>query len=165
MMSKLKHGIFPLAVVLILFATKLTSCTEEEIEAKESVIGEWKVTSIESLYGVFTTNGHNGLTPVNEAGNLGFFNFSESGELTYSFTRNDTLYQNTTEWKLHSTKERVGFNNVTKHKLDVAGFLNFEVMFGDGTKNSARNASEIELTNWPNSPGRGVAIILVLSKQ
>jgi hypothetical protein len=143
------------------------SCNNEELDAKqanESLLGFWKVTSIESFYGEFTANGHNGLNIVKNEGNLGNFDFSSSGEVRYKFLRNDTTYQDTTTWVLRSRTElNTGFK-ITKFSLDMLGMRKSEVEFGNNVQNSQKNAQLAKFINWPDKPGYGVGFIISLSK-
>jgi hypothetical protein len=133
--------------------------------AMESINGFWNVTSIDSYYGEFITNGHNGLTTVRNEGNLGSFKFEQNGQVKYKFLRNDTIYQDPTNWVLKSGKElTVGFR-ATKYTVEVSTDYNFKVMFGDGSKNEMKDARKMELVHWPDKLSYGVGFVMTLSKQ
>ncbi|MEL6843127.1 MAG: hypothetical protein AAFP02_07910, partial [Bacteroidota bacterium] len=57
--------------LLLLLSLSLFSCQREEIQALESLEGEWNVVAIESLYGAFTRTGGNATEIVEDAGQLG----------------------------------------------------------------------------------------------
>lgn len=154
-----------LLLLILLSLTTLDSCIEEELEARESINGLWRVTTIESYYGEFTTHGHNGLDIVTNEGSLGSFEFEEDRQVKYKFLRNDTTYQDTASWVFTSTSERqVGFE-VTKYGLDISSDYSFGVTFGDNTRNSAKDARQMTLIQWPEHAGYGVGIVILLSKQ
>lgn len=122
--------------VLIGIITTYSSCANEEVSAKESLPGFWKVISIKSFYAQFSINGGNsGPNVISQEGDLGNFQFSENGVVSYMFLRNDTTYQDTTKWILQSRTERSSGFKVTKYSLDISSDLKFEVLFGNGAKN------------------------------
>lgn len=156
---------FSVFSLIVIFAL-LSSCLDDELKANESVTGLWEVTSIKSFYGQFTHNGgHSKLDIKSEEGNLGYFNFAGSGEVSYKFYRNDTTYEDNSKWYLRSRDERNSGFKITKYTLEILNDCAFEVKFGDGSKNSHKNTRRLELINWPNKPGFGVGIIMQLSKQ
>lgn len=154
-------SIFSLIAALV----TLSSCVDEEITAKESLVGYWKVTSIRSMYGHFTARGHNLDSVKSQEGDLGYFDFESNGTVTYKFLRHDTTYQNTTSWILETRKEQSGFFKVFKYELAILNEYQFEVTFGNSAKNSQVNAREMEFVQWPDKVGYGVGIVMELKKQ
>ena len=151
---------------IMLFGAMFSSCLDEEVKAKESVVGSWKVISIKSYYGQFSARGGSyGLNVISQAGDFGFFNFDDKGHADYKFVRNDTTYQNTAEWSLHSRNERVSGFRVIKYSLNISGDFEFDAAFGNGAKRSEVHARQLELTQWPNKSGYGVGIVMELEKQ
>ena len=163
MLTKLK--IFISILALFITVVNFSSCVDEEGEAQKSVIGSWRVTAIQSLYGQFTSNGHSGLDVKREEGNLGFFDFTDDGTASYNFVRNDTTYQNTTAWTLTSREERNTGFKVTKYTLTLTNDFRFETEFGDGSHNSTVKANQLKFIQWPDKPGYGVGIVIQLEKR
>ena len=154
----------PILSLLVVIAL-LSSCLDEGVKANESIPGLWKVTSIKSFYGQFSDNGgHSGLDIKSEEGDLGYFYFTTGADVNYKFLRNDTTYENSANWNLQSRDERVSGFKVTKYTLEISNDFEFEVEFGDGSKNSQVRARQLELTQWPTEAGYGVGIIMQLSK-
>lgn len=157
----LLSNVFKLSILLIsLFY--FSSCEKDDVQARESMVGNWNVVEIRSLYANFTENGFNPIETISEQGQFGTFNFEE-GVVDFTFTRNDTLFTGNSTWNLTMEKQQSGFFMENRYTLDIENEFIFDVAFGDRTQNSEKNAQEITFRNDPN-PGPGVAITMVLEK-
>ena len=139
------------------------ACNSDDDQAINSIRGTWEVTSITSIYGQFVENGFNPSETITETGALGFFNFSNDA-VAFEFTRNDTLYSGNDIWSITSEKVNAGFTQETKYNLIIENHFLFEVNFGDGTKNSERNAESATFIESPDI-GFGALIELELEKR
>lgn len=157
------------STVLVVALTFFSSCIDEEIQARKSIQGSWKVVRVESQYGEFFFNqagtfiGHDQLNITVDSGNLGFFNFTNE-KVSYEYVRNDTTRQGEESWVLTEEKIGDGFVKTPKFKLEISNTSLYEVKFEDGTKRSTKNASEMQWISQPQKPGFGVLIILDLVK-
>lgn len=124
---------------LYLFAISISflliSCSDDEADANDSLKGDWEVKKA-----IWVSNEGNIEEP-----DSGYMNFS-SETVEYNFTVLDSTYSGTTDWKL--TKEMVneGFHKVPKYTLTIGEGLSYNVLFGDGTDDSAEDATEMTLT-------------------
>jgi hypothetical protein len=134
----LKSNVFKFFIFTILLAF-LSSCDKEDIQAAEdSVIGSWNVTQIKSHYG------YKSLGTITDEGVLGTFKFTENS-VEYSFTRNDTLYSDTTTWNFNAEEPSRGFLQSTIYTIDIKDRFVFDVTYENGTINSEKNAQEMTL--------------------
>ncbi|MEL6588961.1 MAG: hypothetical protein AAFQ87_04325 [Bacteroidota bacterium] len=143
--------------LLLLLSLSLFSCQREEIQALESLEGEWNVVAIESLYGAFTRTTGNATEIVEDAGQLGTMTFEEE-TVRFTFTRNDTLFSGTSDWELAYEKVRSGFFRVPQYTLTIDELGEFDVAFEDGTNNSQRNAESAEFRQNTIEPSERVLI-------
>ncbi len=141
----------------------VAACKNEEDEATNSIRGTWEVTSISSLYGHFVDNGFNPSETITENGILGEFVFT-GDSVAYEFMRNDTLYSGNDVWSLTSEKVNAGFTRETEYTLIIENNFLLNVSFGDGTKNSERNAESAIFIETPEI-GFGVLVEIELEKQ
>lgn len=135
----------------LLLSLSLFSCQREEVQALESLEGEWNVVAIESLYGAFTRTGGNATETVEDAGQLGTMLFEE-GTVRFNFNRNDSLFAGNSDWELEFEKVNEGFFRVPRYTLIIDALGTFEVQFEDDTKNSQRDAQNAifrEVTDAP----------------
>lgn len=146
-------------IILISFA----ACRNEEDEAINSIRGSWEVTNITSSYGHFRENGWTSSETISEMGELGRFEFSEDS-VAFEFTRNDTLYTGNDAWSLTTERVNAGFAKVTVYTLIIDNHFILDVEFEDGTKNSERNAENVNFIETPEI-GFGVLIEFELDKQ
>ncbi len=137
----MNHTVLSLIAVSLL----LSACNRNEIQATDSLEGEWIITAITSYYGDFSNNGFSPIETVEESGQLGSMSFGEDS-VSYEFTRNDTLYVGSSLWMLTEEKVNEGFFRVPKFTLVMGDVFVFEVAFGNQTKNAERNATDITLT-------------------
>lgn len=144
-------------LLLLLIATLTLSCQKDEKQAINSLEGQWQVTTINSFYS-------NGEETVEETGELGTFSF-DGDMVEYSFTRNDTFFQNLRPWKLTAEKVRKGFFKVTEFQLEIEGDFLFDVQFEDGTNNAEKNARNMSWNNHDTTPEAGVNIEMELTKE
>nr|WP_298793013.1 hypothetical protein [uncultured Allomuricauda sp.] len=115
------------------------SCSKDEEQAYDSLIGTWTISEIKSIYQEFPAN-----EVVEETGTLGTFVFNQR-TVNFDFVRNDTVYQGNATWNLDLEKVRSGFTRENSFTLDVDGFFVFDAFFGDGTRNSEKNAESLFL--------------------
>lgn len=151
--------------LLILFSlTFLTACEKANIKAGErSLEGDWLVTNINSAFGERTANGISIAESTEESGVLGSFVFSEN-EVVSSYTRLDTLYENTSTWQLQREKVNEGFFKVERYTLVLENQI-FTCEFGDQTKNAERNATQLRLIFETTNIGAHEQFILTLEKE
>jgi hypothetical protein len=158
----LQANIFKLPILLIALLY-FSSCEKDDIQARESIRGNWTVVEITSLYASFTANGFGTPTAtVSEQGQLGTFNFEED-VVDFSFTRNDTLFAGNSTWNLSTERVNAGFTQVTEFTLAIENEFVFDLTFEDATLNSEKDAREVTFTNSPNN-GIGVLIVIKLEK-
>jgi hypothetical protein len=150
------------ALLLLLISLCFVSCEKDDIQAQNSILGSWNVVEITSLYANFSDNGFTPIETISEQGQLGSFNFEEDS-VTFTFTRNDTLFTGSSTWNLTTEKRNQGFVRVTDFTLAIDNEFTFELVFEDDTINSEKDAQEITFTNNPNN-GNGVLINMVLEK-
>lgn len=115
------------------------SCSKDEEQANDSLIGTWTISEIKSIYQGLSAN-----EVVEETGILGTFIFNKR-TVAFDFVRNDTLYQGSAIWNLNLEKVRSGFTRENSFTLKVDGFFAFEAFFGDGSRNSEKNAESLFL--------------------
>jgi hypothetical protein len=151
-----------LTVLLIAFML-MTSCNRDEVQAKESLEGEWVVSEIYSTYGEYSVNGFSSSNTVSETGVLGNFNFlAETVE--YSFTRNDTTYSGNELWNLEFERVNSGFTKTNKFTLNIGTEFIFDVSFEDETKNAEKNAKNATFKQDPDFDNE-VMVVLMLNKR
>lgn len=126
-------------LVLIMSFLLSVSCSKDEEQAYDSLIGTWTISEIKSIYQELPTN-----EVVEETGTLGTFVFNQR-TVNFDFVRNDTVYQGNATWNLDLEKVRSGFTRENSFTLDVDGFFVFDAFFGDGTRNSEKNAESLFL--------------------
>lgn len=144
-------------LLLLFIATFFFSCQKDEKQAINSLEGDWQVTAIKSFYS-------NGEETVEETGALGTFSF-DGDMVEYSFTRNDTLFENLRPWMLSAEKVREGFFRDNKFQLEIEGDFLFDVQFEDGTNNAEKNARNMSWNNHETSMSMGVNIEMELTKE
>ncbi|MEM6345055.1 MAG: hypothetical protein AAF927_14285 [Bacteroidota bacterium] len=130
----------------ILALPLLVSCNRNQIQAENSLEGNWTVVAINSYYGDFGPNTFNVEETIEESGSLGTFNFTEE-RLTFSFTRNDTLFAASTPWTLSADKVREGFFRVPAFALSIENSFDFDVQFENETKNAERDADNVRFVS------------------
>ena len=166
---EIKSGIQGFLLLIVLSVSLLVACDKDQVQGEASLKGSWVVNEIESIYADFdieegVVRGIGDSEKETESGNLGFFNFSDS-QVTYEFTRNDTLVSGEGAWELKLAEVNQGFFKVNEWTLIIGEDFVFDVRFEDETKNAEKNANSVEFDNWPKSSGNGVAFFLKLEKQ
>lgn len=149
-------------VFFIMVAITFLGCKKDQVQAEDSLRGEWQVTELVSQYGSFSNGTFIEISTLKEIGQLGKFTFGKS-EVSYNFTRNDTLYSETAPWKLAYEKANSGFTRVPEFTLDIGQQFSFDVFFEDGTKNVEKNAKRALLTQIPQKGDR-VVVTLEIEK-
>jgi hypothetical protein len=147
---------------LFFISLSFTSCEKDEVQATNSIIGNWSVVEITSLYAEFTNNGFNPIETISEQGLLGTFTFDQDS-VAFTFTRNDTLFTGNSTWELTTERVNSGFTQVTEFTLSIDNEFVFDLEFEDGTLNSEKDAQELTFTNNPTN-GNGVLINMVVEK-
>ena len=163
----MKQKYINLLIIIIIGLLTIFSCTEDLLQAEESLEGEWEVIEIISFYGKFYESGSDSISSVRETGQLGSFIFKldVNGEnnVDYNFKRNDTLFIETKSYLLDLTKVQSGFFKEKKFTLMIEDLYTYDVQFGNSTRYSEKNAKGMELLYWPNT-GFGPGVRLVLEK-
>jgi len=154
------HKLFSL-LIPILF---LSACAKQNLRnAEKSLKGDWLVTEIYSAEGERTTGGTNITDQQTETGDLGEFTFTDD-EMTYSFTRLDSLYEGSSAWTLNREKVREGFVRVEKYTLTTDDY-DFVCEFGDQTNDAEKNATKVRLIFETESIGAYLTFQLELEKE
>ncbi len=137
----------------------VSACKEDDTsQGVNSLQGVWQVNEAISIYD------NSGNDRVDEAGNLGQFIF-DGDTLQFEYTRNDTLYQGVERWQLQRSRENQGFTRVNVFTLIIENYETFICEFGDQTRNSEKNATNITLRREPEENSQDAWIELSLSKQ
>lgn len=145
--------------LIILFSLLVVSaCQEDDLsQGVNSLRGAWQVRQAVSIYG----EGDN--ARVDEAGNLGWFNF-DGDTLRFEYTRNDTLYRGSERWQLYRDRENQGFVKVNVFTLKIEDYDTFVCEFGNQTRNAEKNATSITLRHEPELMGQDTWFELSLTK-
>ncbi len=143
----------------------LSACAKQNLRnAEKSLKGDWVVTQIYSAEGERFENG--GVSTSNqqtETGELGEFSFTDD-EVTYSFTRLDSLYEGSSAWTLSRERVREGFVRVEMYTLET-GDYDFACEFGDQTSDAEQNATEVRLIFETENIGAYSTFHLELEKE
>ncbi len=132
---------------LLLVSLMLIACVKDEKQASNSIEGLWQVNEMITIY-AYDNGGFLDEDVVEEQGDLGSFDFGEN-IVDYEFIRNDTLFSGQENWTLSTERVNEGFIRVTKFTLKVGERFEFDVAFGDQTKNAEKNATEMRLIQMP----------------
>jgi len=143
---------------LILISLVYVSCRKYEIRAQDSILGEWDVVEITSRYKDTVP-----IEIIEEQGQLGSFNIEEDS-VSFTFTRNDTLFTSSSTWSFSAERaSRAFYDPGFISTLTIDNEFIFEVEFEDGTRHSEKNAQEITFTTPDN--GNPLCIEMVLEKK
>lgn len=104
--------------------------------------------TIISYYGDFSDSGFNPTETIEEAGDLGSFEFTEN-TVDFEFSRNDTLFSGSSIWDLNMERVNAGFVKVPEFTLTIEEQFLFIVAFEDETKNAEKDAMEITFAGQP----------------
>jgi len=122
------------ALLLPFISIFITSCSDDEADANDSIQGNWSIVKAErAMQDDYTEE------------NIGYMNFS-SETVEYNFTLIDSSYAGTTDWELTTEMVNSGFHTVPKYTLTLGEVWKFDILFGDGTDDSAEDAREMMLT-------------------
>lgn len=147
-----------------------SACANKERIATRSLIGEWELVSIKSFYGVFEVD-ENGIRSaeiirvLEEDHKEGFFTFTKD-HVVYFFLRDDifNVSNGTLPWELELESQRTAGFSTPRYWLNINGMRMFEVMFGDQTRGSEKDATELKLVQEPTESGDGVIVELILRR-
>ena len=158
--NKIKSIIF-LTIMLCTF-----SCQKEEDRAIESLIGDWKITTITTQYGEYDDLGRFESDSSSTAiGQLGTFNFMEV-DVSYNFSNNDKVFNNISQWNLNYDRVKEGFTGKDQYTLTIKDQFIFDVRFGDQTSDSEKNATSATFEETlKNTVGLDTLMTLTLEKQ
>ena len=161
----MKQKYINLLIIIIIGFLTIFSCVEDQVQAEESLEGNWEVIEIISSYGKFYEFGHDSISTVRETEKLGSFIFKSNvngvNNVDYNFKRNDTLFSASKSYNLDLIKIQSGFFKEKKFTLMIEDLYIYDVQFGNYTRNSEKKAKEMELLYWPNSGfGPGIQIFL-----
>lgn len=133
----------PVIFLICCFALLTSSCQKQNLKnANNSLEGTWEVAEVFSDQK--DGSGIHGDGRHWENGELGIFTFTENN-VTYSFTRLDSTYAETTDWNLTREKVKEGFHKVENYTLRI-GNRNYDCEFGNGTSDAEKNATNATLT-------------------
>lgn len=133
----------PILFVLVLLPVY---CARNQIQAIDSIEGFWQVTEIRSHYGQYAGGPLSIENTVLDTGIIGSFSF-ERDNVEYNFTRNDTVYQGISPWKLNHRKVQNSFFLVSEFTLEIGEEFLFNVTFEDGTRNAERGARSMTIVD------------------
>ncbi len=161
---KINNTIKP--VIILSFLIFTFACKKEEDRAIESLIGDWKITSITTQYGKYDDLGRfESDSSSTSEGELGTFNFKEL-DVTYHFNNNAKTYNKTTTWNLNYDRVKEGFTGKDQYTLFIKDQFIFDVRFGDQTTNSEKNATSATFEETlKNTLGPDTLMTLTLEKQ
>lgn len=131
-------------LALIMLPLLLIGCGRDEVQAENSLEGDWEVVAITSYYGEFSTTSFDATEIIADSGQLGSFSFG-ADSVDYAFTRNDTLFTGSMAWNLAFEKVNSGFTRTNQFTLNIEDEFLFNVSFEDDTKNSEKDATNIDL--------------------
>ena len=153
-----------LGIISIGFFLTLGACQKANLRAGEtSLQGDWRVTEIISISGERLASGIVNSTDSIEMGTLGNFRFSEE-EVSYTYTRLDSLYEGTTAWELERERVNEGFVRVEKYRLLLEQGI-FDCAFGDETSDAERDATKVRLVLETTEIGPFDRFELLLEKE
>lgn len=163
MIERLNYLIVLSTIVILCLA-----CGDDEGEAQESIMGDWRITNILSEYGNFSQmelgSSFDVEQTVTDGSDAGSFRFTESS-VSYSFTRNDSLFTGTENWSLELLKENQGFVRVNKYSLTISDEFLFDVSFEDSTQNAQKDAKNMTWHQEPTISGKALRIEMMLKKE
>ncbi|MGB0839078.1 MAG: hypothetical protein ACPGXL_03000 [Chitinophagales bacterium] len=133
---------------ILLLSLCFIQCNRDATQATASIEGTWDVMTITSYYGDFSDSGFNPTETIEEAGNLGSFEFTEN-TVDFEFSRNDTLFSGSSIWDLNMERVNAGFVKVPEFTLTIEEQFLFIVAFEDETKNAEKDAMEITFAGQP----------------
>lgn len=149
--------------ILILLVLISFSCRKDKGQAKRSLRGEWAVTQAYSAYGEYTSAGFLGRSQILDNGDIGTFVFDKKS-VSYSFMRNDSIFEGESEWKLKTDRIWEGARRVTQFTLELEDEFVFDVGFGNESKNAENKATKVVLHKLA-SEEQAYEIRLILSKR
>ena len=154
------HKLLSLLIPLLF----LSACAKQNLRnAEASLKGDWKVTEIYSAEGEQVSGGINITNQQTETGDLGEFTFTDD-DVTYSFTRLDSLYEGSSTWILNRERVNSGFVRVEKYTLETNDY-DFICEFGDQTSDAEKNATEVRLIFETEGIGAYLMFQLELEKE
>jgi len=135
------HKLLSLLIPLLFLA----ACAKQNLRnAEKSLKGDWTITQIYSAEGErFENGGVSTSDEQTEMGDLGEFSFTD-GEMTYSFTRLDSLHEGSSSWTLNRQRVNSGFVRVEMYTLTTDDY-DYICEFGDQTSDAEKNATEVRL--------------------
>lgn len=147
-----------------------SACANKERIATRSLIGEWELESIKSFYGVFEVD-ENGIRSaeinrvLEEDHEEGFFTFTKD-HVVYFYLRDDISYvsNGTQLWELELESQRTAGFSTPRYWLSINDRRMFEVIFGDQTNGSEKDATELKFVQEPTESGDGVIVELILRR-
>lgn len=151
------------SVLFLVIVSSFFACQKnDEIQAENSLMGVWDITTVSSTYGEFFDNGFDPTETITESAPIGSFHFKKD-VVEYDFSRNDTLFTGTASWQLDLEKVRSGFFRENKFTLTIEDHFLFDVSFEDSTRNAEKDAKSVTFLERPSS-GFGVLIEMALEK-
>ncbi len=150
----MKITLFQITLLVFLI---VSACKEDDTsQGVDSLQGVWQVSEAISIY-------DNSEDRVDEAGNLGQFIF-DGDTLRFEYIRNDTLYQGIERWRLQRSRENQGFFRVNVFTLIIENYKTFICEFGNQTRNSEEDATDITLRHEPKEDSSDARVVLSLEK-
>jgi len=150
--------------ILLFGIVMIFACAKQNLRnAEKSLTGNWVVTEIYSAEGERLAGGISIDNEETETGELGEFIFSED-DVTYNFTRLDSLYEDQSGWTLQRERVNQGFTKVEVYTLNIDQY-DFVCEFGDSTSDAEKNASEVRLIFETQGVGAYSTFHLTLDKE
>ncbi|MBW3468327.1 hypothetical protein [Arthrospiribacter ruber] len=162
--SRINFKVFKRDIQLCLFLLLIPcifSCHDFEEEATESLLGNWYVNEAWVTFGP-APNAQDSVWRFEGA--VGNFLF-DSKSVTYQYLQDDLKQTGQSPYVLTKERVRQGFVRETKLQLQLSD-SEYEITFGDNSRNSHRKASEMTMINLKVDlfPDIHSTIILYLNK-
>jgi len=141
----------------------ILSCQKDERQATKSLEGNWKVVTVETIYGSQSEFGFSVDSSFLSTGDLGSFDFSDD-HVDYKFIAHNVSFDGNSNWTLEADKVNEGFVRVNQFILTIEDDFVFDVDFGNSTKNSEKNATQA-VFNEKTSSGKDFMLYLELEKE
>lgn len=140
----------------------LTSCTDKIEHGIESLEGRWTVSRIIEIENELISGGSASNGQIEQDNPEGMFEFS-SDSVEYYYVLEGSEVSSVDEYTLTVVRVNSGFNKVDVFTLEV-GKHTFSAEFGDQTKKSYKDATEIRLTETTSEMDKEFVTILELEK-
>ncbi len=151
--------IFFLTISLLLFV----GCSNPIDDGLDSLEGYWTIGKIVEIENEILSQGTFNISQVENDMPIGFFNFLER-ELSYEYSLSTGTYMGSESYVLNHERVNSGFTKIDQFTL-IIGTRSFDITFGDETKNSFQNATQITLTETTSNNTLEMVVIFELLKE